>query len=350
MQLLRNLLWVSVITLMIWVYADMQFTDTMEFNNVTIQINTAKAPNVLLLNNREVPVSFKLRGSRSSLDRFRDYLSSHGNVIHYNWPESPTLPNGGEPFKIELQTADILRSDPKIEAGGLTVQSVMTQTINVLVDRRLTQDVPVEFDYTGATLVAPPTIAPATVTVYVAESKWKEIQKSPAPPVIKTRQVSLQSALVAQKETRTVELVPMISAPLNSGKLDVDVELDAKNVQVSYQVGQRIENRSLVVSVRLLTPATWAEDGTWREYVLSRKDLLEWRKQITVAGSQKDLQLLEEKKIDAYVILNEDDKTPIESWVTRDVVVRFPGDLALRVMNEKPTVSFKLVRKPAVVP
>ncbi|KKK86532.1 hypothetical protein LCGC14_2762300, partial [marine sediment metagenome] len=42
------------------------------------------------------------------------------------------------------------------------------------------------------------------------------------------------------------------------------------------------------VSVGILSPATWAEDGTWEKLVLARKDPLEWRPRIKVTGAKTD--------------------------------------------------------------
>ena len=92
---------------------------------------------------------------------------------------------------------------------------------------------------------------------------------------------------------------------------------------------------------------SWLEDGTWRQYVLKRQNPAEWRAKIQVSGTRKDLDQLKGGAVQAYNLLTDDDKKPIESWLTRQVVVHLPRELNLSLLGTRPSVSFKLEKAPA---
>ena len=52
----------------------------------------------------------------------------------------------------------------------------------------------------------------------------------------------------------------------------------------------------------------------------------------------------------AFVVLTEDDKKPVESWLIRQIEVRLPRRLSLSLVGTNPSVSFKLEKAPAATP
>ena len=144
-------------------------------------------------------------------------------------------------------------------------------------------------------------------------------------------------------QTRTVdfELVPAI--------VGVPVELDKASISVEIQVLRRTVSKTISISVRLLAPPTWVENGVWKEYQFKRKDPLEWLREITVQGPREDLDKLDPKNVDAYVVLVEGDKKPV-SWSQRKVIVRFPPELRIRLAPDQPelTVWFRLEKRAGV--
>ncbi|GAF97127.1 unnamed protein product, partial [marine sediment metagenome] len=70
----RTLLPVMLVTTLIWVYADLEFTDTEEFS-AKIRLTVGKTNGLELLSGSELAVTFTLRGNRSGLDAFRGRLA-----------------------------------------------------------------------------------------------------------------------------------------------------------------------------------------------------------------------------------------------------------------------------------
>ena len=46
-------------------------------------------------------------------------------------------------------------------------------------------------------------------------------------------------------------------------------------------------------------------------------------------------------------MLREDDRKPMETWISRDVTIRFPSNLQVQLDRAPPQVSFRLDKRPA---
>ena len=178
----------------------------------------------------------------------------------------------------------------------------------------------------------------------VAASKWRQILDKLPPggqPTIKTRLTNLDGQTPGAPITIEPEIIPMIEG------VPVELEPDAATVKVTFEIDQPTEIKTVKVSVRVLSPPQWLSDGTWREYQLIRKSPLEWRKDITVVGTKRDIaQLLSRApEIDAYIILREEDKKE-GSWWPKTVQIRLPADLPVKLVGEqKLTVEYKLEKR-----
>jgi hypothetical protein len=319
----RNLLWVTLVTVLVWIYADVEFTDEMELSS-TIRLRTAPASGLVLRSASRVPVSFHVQGRRSSLERLEQRLRAPEAVISFD------VSAGDE----ELATRDVLNRDPFFQDEGLTALSASPRVLRIRLDRKVHQgDIPVRLDYTGA-VFSEVTIQPPKVGIHVAESDWENIRNTD--PNLRTVQVDLKQ--VASDKPFVVELVRKIGG--------VPVEPDQPTVTVTVKIATLTETEKVTVPVQVVSPPEWLEDKTWREYALSRRDRLEWRVTIQVSGTRKDLDQLKAEDVRAYVVLTEDDKKPV-SWLTRPVEVRLPRALNLRLLGPPPTVSFKLEKVPS---
>ncbi|MDY6913742.1 MAG: hypothetical protein SVT52_04715 [Planctomycetota bacterium] len=337
----RNLFWVAVISILIWIYADIEKSETWDYS-AKIRLNTEQAGNLMLLSEdnkagvtfKEVDVTFKVAGSSSNLYEFGRWLKSKAAILEhdvsvYGPSETPHV----------IRAEQVLQRAGGLEKFGLTVNTISPSVIEVKLDRRIrVSDIPVQFDYIGATLDADPVVSPQQVDIFVAESLWKIIQKLTDKPVLKTRQVDLRN----EQTDKPLEVIPSIAG--------VAVEPETKTVQVAVRISQRIDTKSLRVAVGVVTPAGWGEDGTWAEYALVRKDPLEWRPQITVRGTKKDLDQLRPEDIQAHVVLGDEDKKPVASWLERKVVIRFREQLKLELVGGNPTVKFKLQKRSPAPP
>jgi len=286
----------------------------------------------------EINVNFILEGNRDLLESFKNDLNKTASAIVYD--VSTESPSAGSR---EVDLAQLLDRMAGVSKAGLAVVSASPAAVKVMLERRITvSDVEVTFDYEGATLIKEPEITPAKMAIRVGESQWAQIRQKLQPnlkPVIRTTRTDLKNVILEGPTTMKVEVVPAIAG--------MAVEPEHTSVSVTFQISQKIATRNITVSVRVLWPS---DDLTWKEYELKRKEPLEWRKQIQVTGSRKDLDQLDEKDVEAYVVLREDDKKPVASWLTRPVEIRFPQELQLKLLGEKPTVNFKLEKRGSAAP
>ena len=344
--LVRNFLWVVFVTVLVWIYADMEFTTDQDFR-VTLRLTTGSAEGLMLLPmteaGRNIELTFKLQGNRSQLDSFQRWLNDQKFVLTYDVSRKEPKPHVENVREALDQSVDFSKR-------GLTFVWADPTTFSYRLDRRLTiPGIPVEFQYTGVTLAGPPEIAPAKVSIHVGETAWKEIEAAvpEAARKLKTRQVDLKG-LPADKPI-TAEIVPSITIKPDEPPVPVQPEVDS--VKVTVQVQHALGTANFTIVPRILAPATWADDNTWAEYKLLRKPDETWTKKIAVQGAKTDVESLKVEDIDAYVVLRDDDKKPLESWLTREVIVRFPPKLKVELApGEKPTVSFKIEKRTAPVP
>jgi hypothetical protein len=236
-----------------------------------------------------------------------------------------------------IPMSDVLNKVPDILSLGLEVVSVSPPAIaRVDIDRRIHQSVPVEFEY-KAVLKEPP--MPTLMGITVAESRWEEIRKRQPPetrPALKTVEQTFEKAQAGQDQQVAVEwrLIPQING--------IEVMPDQPSITTTVVVQQLTGVKTVSVPVRVQAPAIWLEDGTWKKYVLRRKAPEDWQKDLKVAGPVKDLDQLNASNISAYVVLTDDDKKFVESWLPGEIVVRFPEDLKVRLAEKPSGVQFKL--------
>jgi len=298
----------------------------------TLTLTTGAAADLIFLPNFKptLDVSFIVEGNRDVLQAFGEQIKQAGAKLTYD--VSANSPIGDR----EYAAAELIDKAAGVSKLGLTVVSAIPAGVVVPLDRRITvPDIEVKLDYEGAALAKEAEVKPARMSIRVAQSLWPQVQKqlpAGAKPTLKTHRVDLKS-YPDGPSTVEAEVIPAIAG--------VPVEPEQQNVTVNFRIAQRIAARTITASVRVL----WPPDESWKDYDLKRKDVLEWRKPVQVTGSRKDLDQLDEKDVDAYIIIREDDKKPV-SWLTRQVEIRFPGDLQLKVVGEKPTVTFRLEPRP----
>ncbi|HUU22444.1 MAG TPA: hypothetical protein VM389_07895 [Phycisphaerae bacterium] len=332
----RNLFWVAVVTILIWVFADLQFTNTADLS-VMLRLTAGGSKDLVLLDRsdmekRDVKVTFKARGSQGRLNNYKEQLKSNENVISYDL----TRDYGAGEHTISV--ADLLKRTEGIRQAGLTVLSASSAPVIVRLDRALyVPDVEVVFRGRGATY-SDAEVTPARMGFTVSETLWKEFGKTN--PELRTVTKDLSNE-------RTDRPIPVAIEPYVEG---IPVRPDRKEVTVRVQVGTLTGEKPIPVTVRLLVPQTWAEDGTWEKYRLVLHPTSTWVQRITVWGPKTALEKLEAKDVDAYIVLNEGDKSPLGSYVPKEVTIWFRGDTEneLKLVGKPPSVSVRLSpRSPA---
>ncbi|MHC4562667.1 MAG: hypothetical protein ACYS8X_07845 [Planctomycetota bacterium] len=330
---LRNAFWVSFITLLIWVYADLEISETRDFAAI-VRLTVGPASKTVLLSPRDVSVDFTAKGSRRSLAEFERWLDENDAVIEIDLSDYA-------PREYKVRTEELLSGAPDVDRHGVVVQRASPDPIEFRLDELLTREAAVQFDYVNG-VAEQVQIEPSAVTVTAAKSVWQRIEQAIESPAITTVREDLSQIEPGKATTITSQLVASIAGE--------SVQLDVKAVSVTLTVSQRTISKAVTVPVRLLEPPDWPADTTWQEYSLQRKDPLAWRVELTVTGARKDLERLRAEDMQVYVVLTDDDKRPVESWLDRPVQIRFPAGLQVQLVGEPPHVQFKLVKRSELAP
>jgi len=325
----RNVFWVFVITAMIWVYADLEVSELRQFT-ATLHLRAPKAGQIVLLTPAETTVTFWAKGSRRSLEEFQRWLDDSGDVIEYDL-------SAYEPGEYKIPTEQLLNRSDDLLRQGLSVQRAEPGPIVIHLDELVSREVAVRLDHVGGVLDGEPRLSPPAVTVTAAKSVWEQIDEATDAPVIRTTRQDLSQRRAGEPVT--------FSAALVASAAGQTVQLNPQAVDVTLTVSQQTDQRTLTINVRVISPPEWASDGTWEQYELQRKDPLAWRAEITVLGAKTDLDQLRPEDVQAFVELSEDDKQPVESWLERQVEIRFPPDTQLQLAGEAPMLQFKMVKR-----
>ncbi len=331
-----------IVTVLVWVYADMEFTQTADVA-MTVRLNTAGSKEAVLTSeNLTREVTFQLRGSRSDLDKF--VKKFRGQVVDLDLSSRPGFRPG---LNQEIDSVAVLENVSEVTELGLRVVSGRPAKIrDINVEKLEARNLPVEFIYKGVELDAVPI---AQVQVKAPESRWEVI---PGKSAIRTIEKDLTDLPIGETGDVTFQLIAAIGAE--------PIELDQAELTVSVKVVRRTAaaTETIPITVRIIAPAEWSEEGqegVWAQYKLVRKDRLEWRGKVTVTGPRKDIDILKTdntKTIDAYIVLTDSDTEPIDSWSSRPVTLRFPPDLQIQLASgqTEPIVQFRLEKRAAVTP
>ncbi len=328
---LRNLIWVALVTILIWVYADMEFIDTETFSSVTLTLETPSNPKLTLLGPREHTVSFEVAGSQTSLEALRQQLEEAGSNITYDVARDYGQGQTIVPLRDLLSQA--------IDLPGITIESTDPEAITLDLDPIITvSDVPVELQWTGAKLDPPP--EPETVSITVPRSRWE--QANITAPRLKTQVVDLSRYQAGLQNVRG-EINPFIG--------DVRVTPVPPSVSFRAQIVNPLASEDIPTTVQVLCPSTWGEPGdtTWQEYELIRDETgdSDWRPDLKIIGPRQNLL---PENVTAYIQLTEDDKKPVGSWLVQDVKVVFKPGTELQLQGPAPTVRYKMQKRSAAAP
>jgi len=328
-------LWVVVVTVLIWVYADLEFTKTKDMK-VILDVRTN--PDMTILGESSFELTVTVQGNANAVEQFEQSLKANKSHLPV---EIGDLRIG----RTRMPVAELLARNEDFQKSGLSIVSSAPLELRFELDHLVVKPVPVQFEYSGAKLLAQATaIEPQSVRIRCAASRWLEIEQAISnTPVIRTQEVNLRDYAPGRPQSVSVPLLPQIG--------NVLVELvDQTHATVGFQIDRVTKAGQVQVNVRLLTPRVWGEDDTWREYKLEVFDPeAEWRPMVNVTGTPEALeQLLSRgKEIKAFVELTDDDKAPVDSWLTRVITVLFPADLNVELDRDKkhPEVRFKLVKR-----
>ncbi len=334
----RDALWITIVSVLIWIFADMKFIDKRPAK-IELRLVAGDGSNMSLLSvageeidYQPMTVIFTIKGSRESLDIFEREVPDY---VQYN------VGRGEQAGKLQIPTADILSDLTIISENNLFVSAPKPSVMVVWLDRQIRRELPVELVYSNAELAETPK---PTVAVRLAQRKWDIIEQRNPEPKLRTANKDLAAAETGKPIQVEFAIRPEIG--------QVPVQLETETIKVELIITQRVQTKTLTVNVGCIAPSAWSWDGTWEKFQLQGEaEGLEWRKEIAVRGSKKDLDRLEAKDIDSYIKLTEDDKAPV-SWLRRPLIVRFPKGLSVELVGDPPAVSFKLIERtePETIP
>lgn len=337
MQSLRTAAWVAVITVLVWVYADIHFTKEQDVT-ATLHLNTNSDSGKVLLSEGRIPLTFFIKGNRYYRDRFITHLVGANSVLEFDVATAKEYKPGEE---YQERTANLLSKLAEFSGSGLEITSAIPERINIRLDKTvLVSGVPVQFGHTGAELEEK-IVKPDRIDIRIPASLMKTLD--PKKLTLSTTPVDLSEKPVGKTDTVEVEVLP----PPNIDH----VTLIPTKVTVTFKVGQRTDSKTFNVTVAVQWPRSWLANETWSKYELQTRPGENWTRQITVTGNRIDLETLSPEKIQAYIVLTDNDLKPVSSWLPGEVKVHFPPDLNVRLAAEPvPPVSYRMEKRTAPPP
>jgi len=335
---LRRLAIVGLITVLVWVWADLEHGKT---ERLTVRVKVVAPPDSNLLvispDPEGVPIVFYLRGLQGKLrgffSQFQDDQARGRDIACVVQADS-----AWEPGQYRLDTLEVVNKWDRLRRAGLSGENPSPGTIPVNVDRWAQIEATVELRTSNdAALAGKTVISPKKVTISVPSRRVGDLGDN---PVIKTEQLPLEDLIPGENVTRTVQLA--------SGIDGVRVEpVSHTQVTVTLRIRQQTPGETkLRVNVQLLAlPDIWQQIAQ-AGYVLEREDpspLGPWNPELIIAGPRKEIDKLTADDVTAFVQITEAELKPVGTRPKGDVTVILPPGLEL-VAPAELAVRFRFVR------
>ena len=125
---------------------------------------------------------------------------------------------------------------------------------------------------------------------------------------------------------------------------------DTVTATFTVAAGQRLGKKTLTVPIGILIPKRWIAEGTWSQYQFDEKPPRLATVRIRVSGPQIELDKLQPEDIDVYLVIEDNDRRLMKSWIQRTVRVEFRKDRdidvsVLKVEGPLPQIEFRLTRR-----
>jgi hypothetical protein len=327
----RSFFWLAVVTLMIWVYADLEISEPREFTATLRLVINGEDVTTALIGAEDTTVTFEANGRRGDLTRFERWLTDNDRLLTLDITDY-------QPGSYTRPTAQLLNENIDISRHGLDVLAVTPNEIKFRVDALETRALPIVFDSIGASLKeGETTYDPETVDVTAPTNVWEAIAKITPEPVIMTEKEELAGGL-SRRNTRKVRLLPMIG--------DQPVVLASDEVTVTFVIERSEVEATRTVEVQPRYPASWLTDGTFDVYELEIDEATPLLQEIHLAApTDRELAGLDDDEIQASLTLTEADKTDSDAYLQRRITVYIPPESGVRLSENPPTIRFRLVRR-----
>lgn len=333
-QRLATFGWVAFVTVLAWVWADLERTETEYFTaRIRVVAPTQSDIRIVSPGPEGVELRFRIRGPSGRIDEFlRTMRQDEAAGVDPTYVVEAS--RDWAPGQRELDTERLLNDWPRLRDAGLTAETPSRDTITVAVDRWVTTTARVRLRTSdNAALVGQPTLEPADVRIRVPQTKLDQVGEE---PVLNTEEVDLAALSAGPKKEYPVRL--------SRGIAGVPIELpETTQVLATFDIGERIATRQLTVNVQLTASAeVWAriiEEG----YRLEREGsppYVAWRPTLTIRGSRVEIDKLKpDDDVMAYVKVTDAVLLVTETYPSYKVRVVLPPGVTLQ--DAPPEVAFR---------
>lgn len=252
-KILNNIILVTLVTLLIWIYAESESLRTEDFAaTVVITSPPGSGRGVWIVDSPGRPtmeIKLRLEGGAAAIDALRRQL-------HTSIPLTPggELPKDPGQHAIDLRTA--LRASPVFAKSGVTIAEATPSTVSVLVDELISKQLPVRVDLPiGTETVGPPEVQPGLATIILPRTLEAALGDLPV-------LASLDHASLAPLTPGRLERVPGVPLLAPAAVRDqpfVSIEPRAATVTVTLRDQTAfIDLATVPVQIRI-SPVAYAE-------------------------------------------------------------------------------------------
>ncbi|HUU21422.1 MAG TPA: hypothetical protein VM389_02710 [Phycisphaerae bacterium] len=323
-----TIVWTVVITMLVWVYADIHFTQKRQIA-LTLKVENGARDELAILQPRppKLPIRAEIRGRRSALDRLE-----RESTLTFDVAKKLRAP--GEYRK---ETTELLQTLPEIRQAGEVLSSQPDTLVFQIDTVEKVPDVKVRLELPG---VQPESVKlqPERVTLYVPSSRAQEVVS--------------ESLVISATVTGSLPEGRPVTRQVTLTEPTAGSHLDPPEVTATFTIplGQQIREREFLVPIRVQSPKQWLLDGTWSQYQFEEQPPPQSTARVTISGPQIELDRLRPEDIDVFLALTDAHKKPVGSWLPGPLRVEFRKDRdidvgALKVIGPLPEIQFRLVKR-----
>jgi hypothetical protein len=330
----KTFLIVSVLTILIWFYAD-QASSVSDEVVVWLSLRPPGSATWRLAdpNTERLPIMVTFAGPARSVSKLQEDLQGDRFRLSYVIEADP--PSG--PYRIE-QLANRLDTLEEVRRRGLRVMTVNPPELTVEVDRLVTRELPVVARADSFKIVQTTNIAPPTVQVTLPASQSEKLEQ--------TEIVADIEAIEAHRELIRVHLGAGDSKPGQPLELN-DVPLVRPPGAILkpewVSVTTVIERRDQTKLLRSVYVRFDVSLDQWQKYDLEVKDNADLALEVMVRGPSDVIASLTPQDVSAFVEISTSDAIKTEGWLTRPVKFVLPPSVILD--QTTPQVQFRLVER-----
>ena len=339
----QTLFWVALVTVMIWIYADMEFTDTAKIN-LKLKFTVGAKTEYRLLSSETASVEVEISGAKSALDDFRKTLASKGGTLELDVTRFGAINDS-------IPTREIVEQAGELHDLGISVKSATPQSLPVVLETLEKVDhVLVSLSTIRGSLDTAP--KPVEISILVPASEKEKIIK-----LRDSNKLELKTALVDLSkfsEEQMAKVSAEVMRTIQVGDKSVQIVPQPAVVDFKIDIKWKFATKEIKVPIEILTPASWASAepaSTWQKYKLVRPSGdLGWSRTIKISGPKKQVanKAALSKKVRAFVVLTDDDKKKLSSWSERTVEIIFTDkEAGLKLVGVPPKVKLRLEERSA---